>query len=665
MTVSSGFFNALNNDRTYDAIQMSSIFDGVVADGVFSTVGSALLVGISTGMNVSVGSGRAWFNHVWVYNDGPLVVAISTSEIVLNRIDIVCLEVDSSDGVRAASIKVIKGTPGTVPVAPTLTNTTYVHQYPLAHIYVAANVTTITAPNITNKIGTVSCPFAIGAVQNVSTDDLLAQWNAEFDVWFEAMKGQLTGDAAANLQLQVTNIAQGWIADTVTPTYSSVDGPTGILSYAADVTAKFFQGMRLKFNQTRALTYYWTFNTSSAGDVGSPVMTNIGTPTYTAAKFGNGLTLNGSTQALQVTDHANMKPGGAWTIGFWTKQSTVNITKTYFQSYSKNTAVAGINISNTGDNVTVVVGNNTGTVLGTNYSIVKGKTSIFDTIYWHHVVVTYRNNFIQIYLDGKLDGSGYCVTPVFAATNYVRIGCECQTGTNAGFYQGQIDDLFIINGYAIDEAWVLNKYRSVTPQGTGDLTITKMAIITEVGAYTAGSTLVTAYFGLDYALTSGTITLPYYSIYKVPNGFPTNPNKWTEVCYISVNRTQTSPVADNWYNFGQLDVPIGVWNLGYSAPFYINGTVGGAAAVYTVRVDLSIWNAAQDSSNLSLASVASNTLPASAAYQLRDMHSRSSIININAKTPYYLNGKSSASSTTLVLVAGEAETVIYAQCALL
>jgi hypothetical protein len=664
MTVSSGFFNALNNDRTYDAIQMSSIFDGVVADGVFSTVGSALLVGTSTGMNVSVGSGRSWFNHVWLYNDGPLVLAISTSEIVLNRIDIVYLEVDSSDAVRAASIKVLKGTPGTVPVAPTLTNTTYVHQYPLAHIYVGANVTTITAPNITNKIGTVSCPFAIGAVQNVSTDDLLAQWNAEFDVWFNAMKGQLTTDAAANLQLQVNNIVGGWIPDTVTPTYSSSDGPTGILSYAADLTAKFFQGMRLKFNQTRALTYYWTFNTNSAGDVGSPVMTNIGTPTYTAAKFGNGLTLNGSNQALQVTDHANMKPSGAWTVGFWTKQSAVNITKTYFQSYSKNTAVAGINISNTSDNITVTIGNNTGTVLGTNYSVVRGKTSLADTIYWHYVVVTYRNNIVQIYVDGQLDGSGYSINPVFAGTNYVRIGCDCLSGTNGGFYQGQIDDLFIINGYAIDEGTVRNKYRAVTAQGTGDLTISKMAIITKVGSYSGGVTLVTAYFGLDYALTSGTITASYYSPYKTPSEFPVNPMKWTEYISLAINRTQTSPLADTWYNFASLEIPIGVWYLEYMGCFYITGTVGGAAANYTVIVDLSIFNGAPGY-DFSMAATTVTYYPASITFQSRYMYGRGKLLDNVIKTTYYLNAKTVIATTSLVMIAAPAETMIAAQCALL
>ncbi len=35
MSVTFGFYNSVNGDRKYDAIQMSSIFDGIIRDGVF------------------------------------------------------------------------------------------------------------------------------------------------------------------------------------------------------------------------------------------------------------------------------------------------------------------------------------------------------------------------------------------------------------------------------------------------------------------------------------------------------------------------------------------------------------------------------------------------------------------------------------------------------
>ena len=143
MALTYGFYNSQNGDRTYDATDISSIFDGIIKDGVFMSIGDAFIVSAANGMQVKVGSGRAWFNHTWTYNSVPSLHTIEPADLVLNRIDTVVLEINASEEVRANSIKVIKGTPATNPVAPTLINTELVHQYPLADIYVGANVTEI------------------------------------------------------------------------------------------------------------------------------------------------------------------------------------------------------------------------------------------------------------------------------------------------------------------------------------------------------------------------------------------------------------------------------------------------------------------------------------------------------------------------------------------
>lgn len=69
MSVSYGFYNSMNGDRKYDATQMSSIFDGIINDGIYETIGDRFVVRTSGGMNVVVGTGRAWFNHTWTLND--------------------------------------------------------------------------------------------------------------------------------------------------------------------------------------------------------------------------------------------------------------------------------------------------------------------------------------------------------------------------------------------------------------------------------------------------------------------------------------------------------------------------------------------------------------------------------------------------------------------
>lgn len=196
-----GFYNSLGGDRKYNAVQISRLFEGIINDGVFASIGDSLMVTPGAGgMTVNVGTGRAWFNNTWNDNDAVMPITLDPSEAVLNRIDAIVLEVQDAPDVRTNSIKKIKGTPASVPVPPTMINMTGHHQYPLAYIYVGAGVTEITADNITNKVGTVDCPF----VTVVGLDALLPEWQEQFEVWFDNLQEQMTGDVATNLQNQIT-----------------------------------------------------------------------------------------------------------------------------------------------------------------------------------------------------------------------------------------------------------------------------------------------------------------------------------------------------------------------------------------------------------------------------------------------------------------------------
>lgn len=159
MTLTYGFYDSVASDRLYNAKQMGSIFDGLILDGVYPNYGDALEVLEDTAMDVTVGVGRAWFNHTWSYNDALLGVTVPTADALLDRIDIVYLEIDESVGVRANDIDILEGTPASTPVPPTLQDTSTLHQYALAHIYVGAAVTEILQANITGWIGTDDTPY--------------------------------------------------------------------------------------------------------------------------------------------------------------------------------------------------------------------------------------------------------------------------------------------------------------------------------------------------------------------------------------------------------------------------------------------------------------------------------------------------------------------------
>lgn len=215
MAFTCGFFNSENGDRKYNAEQMSTIFDGIIADGVFTTIGDHMAVSAGTGMQVLVGTGKAWFDHTWNVNDAAYPLAIAASDVTLSRIDAIVLETNHSDSVRLNKLRVVQGTIASSPAKPTLTNSEKVHQHPLAWVTVAPGVTKIAASAIENAVGTSACPFVTGIIATTAIDDLFNQWNGEFDEWFDNLKAQLSDNVVANLQRQIDQkVAKADVATT-------------------------------------------------------------------------------------------------------------------------------------------------------------------------------------------------------------------------------------------------------------------------------------------------------------------------------------------------------------------------------------------------------------------------------------------------------------------
>lgn len=232
MAVTSGFFNSFNRDRVYDADQMSAIFDGIINDGVFANIGDCFEVTADSGNVINIGVGRAWFNSRWLLNDAILPITADTPEILLPRYDAVVIEIDKSDSVRSGSIKIIKGTAASSPTYPTLTRTDEVNQYPIAYIYRVPGSSEITQGNITNMVGTSSCPYITAILEVHDIDNIIAQWQAqwdewytektvtgseemdewfesekqEFETWLESLQISLSGDVATNLASQIADL---------------------------------------------------------------------------------------------------------------------------------------------------------------------------------------------------------------------------------------------------------------------------------------------------------------------------------------------------------------------------------------------------------------------------------------------------------------------------
>lgn len=207
MAVTYGFYDSFQGDRKYNSEQMSRIFDGILQDGVFASIGTSLVVEPSEGLNVNVGIGRAWFNHTWTFNDAILPLPISEPNVALSRIDAVVLEVNSDVLVRANSIKVIEGVPSSTPEPPVMEDTTTLHQHPLAYILVEPGVTTIHKSKITNLVGTPACPFVTGIIENITIEGITQILEGRFELWFETVKDILDENTAGNLLNLINDIS--------------------------------------------------------------------------------------------------------------------------------------------------------------------------------------------------------------------------------------------------------------------------------------------------------------------------------------------------------------------------------------------------------------------------------------------------------------------------
>lgn len=181
MAITYGFYNSLEGDRKYNATQFSQMFDNLITDGVFASVGGCFIAIADEGNYIEIDSGRAWFNGTWILNDTILSMEAPLSEILLDRIDAVVIEINSSDEVRKNDIKFVVGTPSSNPVRPELENGETLNQYPICYIRRHAGSTEIKQADITNMIGSDDTPFVTGILQTISITELLGQWEDQLD----------------------------------------------------------------------------------------------------------------------------------------------------------------------------------------------------------------------------------------------------------------------------------------------------------------------------------------------------------------------------------------------------------------------------------------------------------------------------------------------------
>lgn len=195
MAITSGFFDSISGDRTYNASQMSTYFEGLVSDGIYENIGNRFIVQASSGMSVTVGTGRALIKSRWIKNDAAVTLTLDAADLQLNRIDAIVLQLDLTESGRDIDIVIKKGTPAASPTKPSITRTADVYELCLAYISVNKNTASIVQSNISDQRSSSLCGWVTGLVKQVDTSDLFLQWQAayeqqfaDFDAYMEAKK---------------------------------------------------------------------------------------------------------------------------------------------------------------------------------------------------------------------------------------------------------------------------------------------------------------------------------------------------------------------------------------------------------------------------------------------------------------------------------------------
>lgn len=270
-----GFFNSVDGDRTYNADQMSDIFEGLISDGVYESVGNKLAVQPNTGMAVQIASGRGWFNRRWVNNSAPYVLAISASDVTLNRYAAVVIKVDTTSSARSATPYIKYSDFATNPVKPAMTRNETVSEYCLAYVMIRAGATAITSADIEDtRFNNELCGWVTGLINQLDTSTLYTQWEelfngfmttstenfnswledtqGDFNDWFETLQVTLDDEVAtrltAALPTTTTVILQAlnWSAGSQTVQVVGMNATKSVVVQPAASTAAAYRNAGIK-----------------------------------------------------------------------------------------------------------------------------------------------------------------------------------------------------------------------------------------------------------------------------------------------------------------------------------------------------------------------------------------------------------------------------------
>lgn len=208
-----------NNQDTYIGAEEVMRWLHGRTSGVFAAAGNAAVAALETpGMAVTVTDGTGWLtdaggNGVVWWNDtekttgAKLILNVEMADAVLDRIDRVIVEWETTNYVDLPEIKVLKGTASSTAEAPALTNNSTVRQISLARVAVGAGITAVTASMITDERLDPSVCGLVTDGLSIDTTTINAQYTALLDSLAQELANLEAGTAVELKKLAFANTA--------------------------------------------------------------------------------------------------------------------------------------------------------------------------------------------------------------------------------------------------------------------------------------------------------------------------------------------------------------------------------------------------------------------------------------------------------------------------
>lgn len=231
--VNCGFFDAVNNDRTYTANDMNRPYKRVVANGVFATPQGTpstdlLVESAGNGMGIIVNAGEGIFADKWFENPAAISITVPNNTTLQPRRDSVIIQVDMRSSGRVGNIVYRTGNPSSNPYPPNLSSNANVTEYRLANIYVAASANVINNKVIVDLRGSSECPWVTSLIQQVDTSTLWQQYQTAYQNQYDSYTQEY--------EQYVTTQHQAW-EDFLSGLTSELTVATNVIMFTSSYTA--------------------------------------------------------------------------------------------------------------------------------------------------------------------------------------------------------------------------------------------------------------------------------------------------------------------------------------------------------------------------------------------------------------------------------------------